>query len=397
MPYADVAALALFAGALTAASGGFVHSPINGPLAFLPFGMALGPSVLGVIDIRIRVETIAFIAEGALAVVLFTDAATANLPVLRRSFQLPERLLLLALPLTILSGFPLAIMILDLSVLEAGLMAAILAPTDAALGQPVITNQRVPPNLRAGLSVESGLNDGLCVPLFLAFMAFAVGEADGSFTETTLQLISLEVGLGALAGAALAAAAVGFIALCERENWLVKESVIIPAAATGIAVYASAQLVGGSGLIAAFVGGLVFGVLCGDRCRPLLDGARAAGDLLAVLTWIFFGAIVLNELSVIITPAIVLYSVLSLTVVRMVSVLLALSGTGMCLEDKLFVGWFGPRGLASIVFAGLVLTRDLPGGETIVATAFLTVVLSAILHCITALPAIAALPQRMKQ
>ena len=178
--YSNLAILAAFAFLYSAIAGRLEKTPFNGAVIFVAFGIVCGPAGLGVLDLSIDVEGIRLLAEFTLALVLFIDAANANLGVLRSSFQIPGRLLLIGLPLTILLGFVVGVLMFgQLSLLEIALLATILAPTDAALGKAVVTDRRVPSDIREGLNVESGLNDGICVPVLLVFLAFAAGSAHG--------------------------------------------------------------------------------------------------------------------------------------------------------------------------------------------------------------------------
>jgi NhaP-type Na+/H+ or K+/H+ antiporter len=328
--------------------------------------------------------------------VLFTDAAHADLGVVRRTVGLPQRLLLIGLPLTIVLGFIAAMVIFPgLDPLEAALIAAILAPTDAALGAPVVTSKAVPPAIREALNLESGLNDGICVPVVVILLDFAIGrEIEGSTLRHILIVAVEEIGLGLLTGVILTGLAVAVLRFAARFGWTGEHWRHIPIVALAALCFTAAQALGSSGFIACFTGGLLFGYLRQDQDDDLLAGAASTGEILALLTWVAFGGPVLGRLLPLFTWQALLYAVLSLTVIRILPVVLSLAGTEISRRDKLFVGWFGPRGLASIVFAIIVFDADLPGKETVAVTAAFTVLLSVITHGMTANPLVRIIGQR---
>lgn len=390
MDYGQIAIIAGFACVYAAAAGRLEHSIFGGALAFTAFGLAFGPSGAGLIEIAVTAEALRVIAEMTLALVLFVDASKADLRVLASSFQIPQRLILLSLPLTILLGIGIGVLVFDqLALLEIAILATLLAPTDAALGKSVVTNERVPPRIREGLNFESGLNDGVCVPIFLALLTFAVAEsADQSLAGLALELVVLEIGIGAAVGAALSFVADRMLKFCDARGWLTEDWGQVPVVALAVACFATAQVLHGSGFIAAFVGGLMFGHLAGRHTRHLILAAEETGDVLALLTWVIFGAAVVGQSADAFTWQVVLYAVLSLTVIRMLPVFLTLNVLGLRTGEKLFIGWFGPRGLATIVFGVMVLNSGIPGAETIAATAVCTILLSVVAHGLSALPLI---------
>ena len=201
--YSDLAILAAFVFVYSVIAERLEKTPLNGAIIFVAFGVACGPIGLGIIDLNVDAEGIRTLAELALALVLFTDAANADLHTLRLSFRIPQRLLLIGLPLTILLGFAFGALVFgQLALLEVALLATILAPTDAALGKAVVTNDAVPAEIRESLNVESGLNDGICVPVLLIFLAFAVKlEEAAEPTSLILREFATEIGVGAGAGA----------------------------------------------------------------------------------------------------------------------------------------------------------------------------------------------------
>lgn len=392
MPYTEIAILAGFVCLYSAAAGRIERSPINGALVFVAFGFLAGPDVLEIFAGDVDAPALRIIAEIALALLLYVEASKADLAVLSRSSEIPTRLILIALPLVIAFGFGAGLVIFEgMSVLGVAILATILAPTDAALGKPVVTNKRVPSDIREGLNFESGLNDGVCVPIFLAFLTLATSaqQAD-SFTSLALTLIVQEIGIGAIVGLAITAVAAQIIQYCYKNGWVHESWMQLPVVATAIACFAAAQSLHGSGFIAAFVGGLLFGWLARKDTHELVHSAEGTGDTFAMITWVIFGT-VLGQVAGAFTWQVLIYSIFALTFMRMIPVALSLSGLPLTFSRKLFIGWFGPRGLATIVFAMMVFQNGLPEADLIVATAACTVLLSVIAHGVSALPFIGML------
>jgi NhaP-type Na+/H+ or K+/H+ antiporter len=396
--YQTVAVLFAFVFAYSLLAVPLERSPIAGALMFAAFGLAVGPAGLHIITPNAQAQILQRLAELTLALVLFTDAANADLGVLRRSYAIPGRLLLIGLPLTILFGFLVAALLFpELGLLGCALLATMLAPTDAALGKAVVTNAGLPGPVREGLNVESGLNDGICVPVLLIFLALAA-ESDPSRRTLDLALhhFGTEIGVGLVVGMGLAVSGVWAMRFAGHHGWLASAWRQLPAVALALTAFAAAQALGGSGFIASFVGGLVAGGMARQRVvkHELLLAAEGAGNVMALLTWVLFGAVVITQVPQRLTWAVVVYAVLSLTAIRMVPVWLALTGTSLGTDGKLFIGWFGPRGLASVVFAVIVLAADLPGRQTLTTTVAATIVLSILAHGLTANPLSAAFAHR---
>jgi len=395
--YENLAVLAVFAFVYSAVAGRIERSWLSGPILFTAFGVATGPYGLDVLTVNVDAEGLRAVAELTLAFVLFTDAANANLAVLRRSLMIPERLLLIGLPLTIGLGFVVGVIIFpELSMVAVALLATMLAPTDAALGKPVVANPAVPASLRESLNIESGLNDGICVPVLLVFLGLEVGmEIEGGTFANALRVVVEQLGIGVAVGLGLTGAAAWLLKATASRGWITAGWAQIPVVALAAACFALAHELGGSGFIACFVGGLLAGAIAKKHKHQLLAAAESTGDMLALFTWVIFGAAVVGQTVGAFTWDVALYAVLSLTVIRMVPVLLALGGSGLGIEGKLFVGWFGPRGLASIVFGIIVYHQNLPGGRTLALVVVCTVILSVIAHGVTANPLVAALGERL--
>ena len=386
--YEELAILAVYVFIYSIIAGRIERGFFSGPIVFVASGIILGPLVLGLFDLQITTRELRILADLTLALVLFIDAANADLSTLRRHIKIPSRMLLIGLPGAILLGFGFAILLFDgLSLFEAAILATMLAATDAALGKAVITNKTVPIHVREGLNAESGLNDGLCVPVLFVFIALAEGvEAHGSGMSLALTLVAEELGIGLLVGIGLTAIAAPLLRACWQRGWVTEVWVQVTIIALAIACFTVAQSMHGSGYIAAFTGGLLFGHLAKDSTHKLVLAAEGDAETLAMLTWLVFGAAVVGQFADQITWQVIGYSVLSLTLIRIIPIFLSLTGSGEPVANKLFLGWFGPRGLASIVFAIIVMNKDLPGGKLMVMVVACTVILSLIAHGITARP-----------
>lgn len=394
--YQNAAILAAVILLYAAISARVERSWLSGPILFAAAGILLGPLGFNVLHISIEAADLKVMAEVALAMVLFSDAAHSNLGVVRRSVGLPERLLLIGLPLTIVLGFLAAVALFPtLNIFSAALLAVVLAPTDAALGEPVVTNKAVPATIREALNLESGLNDGICVPVVIILLDFAIGmeRADVGISYVILVIVE-EIGIGVLVGVVLVGAAVVILRLSTLRDWTGGPWLKIAMVALAAFCFATAQALGGSGFIACYAGGLLFSYLRHEIPREALGGAASTGEVLSLVIWVVFGSQSMGLLAGELHWSMLVYAVLSLTVIRMVPVFLSLLGTGLGTRARLFIGWFGPRGLASIVFAVMIFNAGIPGRETVVLTAAVTILLSVVVHGATANVLITALQGR---
>lgn len=380
------AAAAGTVGAVALASRRLAPTPVSGPVLLVAAGLACGPVGLDLLDVTRDAEGVTLLLEVALVAVLFTDAAGVSWAALRRDDALPLRLLGIGLPLTMLAGAGAAWALMPgFTGWELALIGVVLAPTDAALGQPAIADPRVPATVRRGLNVESGLNDGIALPFFVVLLAAATESSGGAgAAEVFLRALVLSTAVGVVAGYAGAR----LLARSTVRGWIGEEWRRVPALTTAAVAYAVTVSWEGSGFIAAWVAGLCFGGVW-RRAVPPAEAARAGGatglveelgDLLASLAFFVFGAVLLGPALAALDWRTGLYAVLSLTVVRMVPVALALAGSGNRGPTVLYVGWFGPRGLASIVFALLLLEAGPPSADRLVDVVSLTVGLSVVLH-----------------
>jgi NhaP-type Na+/H+ or K+/H+ antiporter len=373
---------------VAATSRKLTGTPVTTAMVFVVIGLLVGPLVLDDLTTSPTGASVRTLSEATLAVVLFLDASRINLRELRQEYAVPLRLLGVGLPLTIALGALLAVaMFSQLTVAEALVLAVVLAPTDAALGQAVVTEPRLPSRVRQGLNVESGLNDGICVPLLLIVLAAADVESDTATIHHALKIVAEEIGYGIIAGIAAGSLAAAIVRVCGRRALVVGSWLqVIPVAAAALA-YGIASGLGGSGFIAAFVAGAFFGALARPEAERASRLSEELGELLGGVTLLVFGAVLLGPALEHLSWQIGAYAVLSLTLARMLPVAIALLGSGARLPTVGFLGWFGPRGLASIVFAVIVVQEaHLPGTGTILLAAYTTIGLSVVAHGVSAVP-----------
>lgn len=375
-----------------------VWSALSGRLQRAGVTAALFLAVVGVLAAVVLPEAFDFdiepsvaerIAEVALVLLLFSDAMRIDLRALRRQAMWPSRLLLIGLPLTIAAGIGVGLLVFpDIAVISVILIAVMLAPTDAALGQRVVEDQAVPPRVRQALDVESGLNDGIVVPLFLVALSIANAELEASIPSAVAANVAAQIGWGLVAGVVAGVAGGMLFRLAEAKGWFDERWRLIFPLIAALSALAVAEILGGSGFIAAFVGGLAFGRAAGPSRTHAGVFTESAGDLLAAVTWVIFGAVAVTLALPLITWQVLLYAVLSLTLVRMLPVALALSGRRVGAPTVAFIGWFGPRGLASLVFLLIAIGEGVPGDVVVVPTIVTTVALSILLHALTSVPLI---------
>ncbi len=380
-----VAALLIGYAAVSRRLAGSIVTPA---IVFVTAGLLLGSAGLDVVGSGLSEGSVRGLAEATLALVLFADASGVDTRALRREVGVPARLLGIGLPLTILLGalaadwaFP------GLVVGEAIALAVLLAPTDAALGQTVVADTRLPSRIRQGLNVESGLNDGICVPLLMAAVALAVLEERPSVDGSILVDLVEELAIAVATGAVVALVVVAVLRVAGRAGTISGHwAQVVPLATAAVAFVATTEL-GGSGFIGSFVAGLVFGRLRSAERDETIELTEEVGGVLSAVTFFAFAVVLAGPALDGLDLATVAYAVASLTVIRMLPVALAMIGSRSSLRTDLFTGWFGPRGLATIVFALTVVeTAGLDGADTIVEVATIVVLLSVFAHGVTAPP-----------
>src|SRR5689334_17127107 len=329
---------------VAAVSRRLVGTPITPAMLFVGFGLLVGPKALDGIDMSSTGSVVRILAEATLALVLFSDASRVDLSHLRRAVGVPLRLLAVGLPLTILLGaVAAAVLFGELTAAEAVILGVILAPTDAALGQAVVIEPRVPQRIRQGLNVESGLNDGICVPLLFAAVAVADVESEISGGRSATTLLLEEIGYGVVGGVVAGLLVAAIIIHAGRRDLIAPEwRQVIPAAGALLA-YGIAVALHGSGFIAAFVAGVAFRLALRRDPGDLHELSERVGNVLNAVTFVLFGAILLGPALGELSWELVLYAILSLTVIRMDPVAIAMWGTRARPPTVGLIGWFGPR------------------------------------------------------
>jgi NhaP-type Na+/H+ or K+/H+ antiporter len=370
---------------------------VSAPMVFVAVGILCGSDVLGIATFSPESEAGLLVAEIALVIVLFSDASRSNLGELRSDGALSARLLGIGMPLTIMAGtIAAAVLLLGLEFWEGAIIAAILAPTDAALGHAVVSSRLVPEKVRQTINVEAGLNDGLSIPFLFLFLGLAVDEASldaAAWFSFGVEQIAAGIGVGLLVGGG--------------GGWLVDHAVHRKAmthtfkrlamVALAVGAWALAGALDGNGFIAAFVAGLAVARFREDFGGQMLDFAEREGQLLSLIVFFVFGTAAIGYLGAV-AWGVVAFSVLALTLVRMVPVAVSLAGTGLSKGSVAFIGWFGPRGLASIVLALVVVEEEpgLPALDLVIAATTVTVLASVFLHGITARPLTRAYSRHVK-
>ena len=373
---------------------------ITAPIFFVATGLVLGPSGVGVLP-GLESETTLLITELTLGVLLFADAATVRLREVEGDSRLPIRLLLVGLPLTIALGTVAARLLFpEAGWAAAALIASILAPTDAALGLAVVTNPAVPARIRRALNVESGLNDGIATPFVTLFLTLVIAE-EGLGSGHWAAEAAKEIGLALVAAVAVGVLGGRFLVVARRLGWTSSSSEQLVVLAFSLLAYVGAVAMGGNGFVAAFVGGLLFGAFTSSQMQKPVEFTETVGLFASFFVWTVFGAIFVGPVVTgDIEPVAILYAVISLTVVRMLPVAAALVGVGLRRDTVAFMGWFGPRGLASVVFT-LIAVEELPGAgpitDAIVEIATWTILLSVVAHGLSAGPFASAYGSRLHE
>jgi NhaP-type Na+/H+ or K+/H+ antiporter len=356
---------------------------ITMPIIFVVVGAILGPQGL------VSAKSAELLTEMTLALLLFADASTLNFRQVRDDARLPGRLLLIAMPLIIaLGGLAAYGLFPGEGVGFALLLATILAPTDAALGLPIFNNPKVPVRIRRALNVESGLNDGIATPLVALFTAMALAyetQQGGSWLLSALG----EIGVGVAVGVAAGLLGGWLFAAAVKRGWTSATGEQIGNLALALCAFWAAKALGGNGFVAAFVGGILFGYATRERLHVATEFTETSGTLLSLFVWAVFGANLVPPLVQAFNPLALLYALFSLTVIRLIPVAISLIGTRLRPDTTLIMGWFGPRGLASVVFALMAYEAFHEAGrgsDLLGDTAAWTILLSAVLHGVSAVP-----------
>ena len=362
---------------------------LTAPIVFTIAGMLMYPVLPKLLEAGFNANVFLRLAEIGLVLLLFTDASRTDFKLLRSIGNLPIRLLSTGMLLTLLLGVVAARLVFpELSLWEAGILATILAPTDAGLGQVIVNSKRVPTRIRQALNVEAGLNDGLSVPFLLFFMALAAAKIEGG-RASLAEFIWQQLGYGLVVGATIGLAGGWLLGWARRREWVSEPFRQIGVVALPLLCLVISEMVGASMFIAAFVAGLTVQVGFKDAGRDSVEFTEEWGQLFNLAVFFLFGVLVMKDWPQY-TMASLLYAVLSLTVVRMVPVAIALIGTRLSPASVIFMGWFGPRGLASIVLGLVYLEQGLylPGESTTRLAVIVTVALSIFAHGFSAVPGI---------
>jgi sodium/hydrogen antiporter len=391
MDQATVIALAVVVFGWAVFSEWLAARNLTGPLIFLVAGFVLANARWGIGSVDIESSTVHHLAEITLALLLFADASGVPVAAARQDLPLTARLLGVGLPLSMLAGTAVAVVLYpSLPLALAGLLAASLAPTDAALSASVIADERLPIGVRRVLNVESGLNDGIATPVVtfcIASAAAALGAVTHEFDDGFGAVVELAIGIAV--GATLALVGGRLVAIAHSRGWLQHGARRLATLALAILAFLTASEVGGNPFVSAFIGGLVFGASARTDAAESTELTELTGSLLSLVLWFVFGAGFVLPAFERLDGRSVLYAVLSLTVVRMVPVAIALLGSGRDRMTTVFLGWFGPRGLASAVFA-LLAVEELgvadPRLLVVLDAITLTIVLSIVAHGLTARP-----------
>jgi len=330
------------------------------------------------------------VAEITLVLVLFLDASTLNLKALLRNKKLPIRLLLIGLPVTMVLGVLVAIPLFPgENIWLLALMALILSPTDAALGLAVVTSEMVPLRIRQTINVESGLNDGIALPPILVCIAVLSGEASGQdsgFSYWSLFTLKQFV-FGPLVGGLVGWAGGYLVETASKRDWMNHIFQRLASVAIAVLAFTLAEMIHGNGFIAAYFAGMLLGTRSEEIRERIHEFGEAESQILVLFIFLLVGVVLVPFSFPYWDAPAVIYAVLSLTVIRMLPVILSLLGTELSWGMMWFISWFGPRGIASVLYLLLVVVEvGVEGNERIFAVITLTVLLSIFLHGITAIP-----------
>ncbi len=381
-------ALVVVYGAISLRLGRFL---VTAPMVFVLIGALVGKFGLSLLDFPPSSETIKLLSEVTLALLLFADASTLHYNKIKADASLPARLLVVGMPLTVALGALLAYLLysgFDLGM--ALLVGAILAPTDASLGLAIFNNPLVPVRIRRALNVESGLNDGIATPLVTLFIALSIGEYERAEAFWLMGALS-EITIGVAAGVAVGIAGGFLYSLSARKGWATGAGQQVGNLALSLLAFFGSLALGGNGFIAAFIGGICFGYFSRHHLHTATEYTEVTGTMLSLVVWVIFGASLVMPLLLDFSARAFIYALLSLTVVRMLPVVISLSGRRLRWDTRLLMGWFGPRGLASVVFLLMAVEAAEHIGldsmnNMITAMVGWTILLSVFLHGISALP-----------
>ncbi|QYJ86679.1 cation:proton antiporter [Shewanella mesophila] len=362
---------------------------ISGPMMFTGLGLLLSPLGLHITQVQIDAEFVTILVEIALVLVLFSDAALLDLKLLKQSWKLPARLLFIGLPLTIVAGtFVAQQFFSDLPLTYLILLALLLTPTDAALGKAVVSDPKVPKVIRSTINVESGLNDGIIFPILLTVVALIGSGVEHAQGNGWIGYVAEQIIFGALVGAAVGYLGTRLQIACWKRDWMVESYQNLIPIALAILAYYLAEDFSGNGFIAAFFAGLYAGNTSEMARSHIEDFAESEGELFVLISFFIFGLAFVPITLPFVTVEVVVYALFSLTLLRMVPVMISLIGAKLDIATMAFIAWFGPRGIASILYVLIVAheMETIKGFETLYAVVTVTVLMSILAHGLSAQP-----------
>ncbi len=365
------------------------RSPITPAMVFAGIGILAGPLALGLLDVKPGAAVVKVIAEITLVIILFVDASTVNLRTLKMQRGIPLRLLGLGLPLTMLLGFAAAaVLVNNQNLWLAALVALILSPTDAALGQAVVTSERLPERMRQAINVESGLNDGIALaPILMCLAALSSGEHGGDRSGSWLFFVLRQLTFGPIAGILVGWCGGRLVESASRRGWMQPTFQRLVAGSLAVLAYAAAEQFHGNGFIAAYCAGLFLGTKTHELRERIQEFGEAEGQEMCLFVFLLFGLAMVPATVGYWDLRSLFYAILSLTVIRMIPVALCLHGAGLDTRAVWMIAWFGPRGIASVLYALMAVGQiGVTGYEREFAVITLTVLLSIFLHGLTAVP-----------
>ncbi len=364
-------------------------SPITAPMVFAGIGILAGPTGLNLLQVTPGATVVKLIAEITLVMILFVDASTVNLRTLRMQRDIPIRLLAIGLPLTMVLGFVAAVVMVNPQNLWlAALVALILSPTDAALGQAVVSSERLPERMRQAINVESGLNDGIALaPILMCLAALSGGERSGHDSGSWLLFVVKQLSFGPIAGVLVGWCGGRLVEAASQRGWMQPTFQRLVAGSLAVLVYAAAEQFHGNGFIAAYCAGLFLGTQTRQVRERIHEFGEAEGQQMSLFVFLLFGLAMVPATVVYWDIQALCYAVLSLTVIRMIPVALSLSGADLEKQAIWMIAWFGPRGIASVLYALMAIGQmGITGYEREFAVITLTVLLSIFLHGVSAVP-----------
>ena len=369
-------------------SNAIANTVVTLPIIFTAIGYVCSVPLNSLVAPEILNDGTRILAEVTLVLVLFSDASRVRFQALKRTYRVALRMLAIGLPLTVLFGTMVVYLLHPIGGLGVALLtAAVLTPTDAALGQTVVTGDAVPEELRNTINVESGLNDGLALPFVLVGAILASSGVGGSHIGDLSHIILLQITLGPLVGLLLGWGFAKVMSAAQERQLMAEAAGGVAFLTVAFAAYFLSEAIGGNGFIAAFAAGMIFGNTYKSQIHFISEFMEGVGQLLTILSFFVFGAVLLPDGLAHVNWVPVTIAVFCLTVVRMGPIWLSLSGTGLAMRDKLFLGWFGPRGLASILFTLIIIDEyNFAGEKALLACVSMTVFLSIIAHGVSAAP-----------